>query len=147
MKEFNETYHQARQATGIAEKIIENENGDTFYVVKAYGVPIGTKEYIAHWLELKSKKIISNLRKISDILDPNAIVPAEIPIRQCLWLLILTWLQSKAITSCDIINQMTAKCLQIDFSTLIPCEWTHVVQYTVLEIPNLNRSRNVQIRH
>jgi len=91
----NETYHQASEATGIAEGIIENENGDTFYGVKAYGVPIGTKEYIAHWLDLKSKKIISNLRKISDILDPNAIAPAEIPTRQWLWLLILTCLQFK----------------------------------------------------
>ena len=39
----NETYHQAREATGIAEGIIENENGDTFHGVKAYGIPIGTK--------------------------------------------------------------------------------------------------------
>jgi len=62
-KHRNETYHQAREASGIAEGIIKIENGDIFYGVKAYGVPIGTKEYIAHWLELKSKKIISNLRK------------------------------------------------------------------------------------
>ena len=91
----NKTYHQAREATGIAEGTVENENGETFYGVKAYGVPIGTKEYIAHWLELKSKKIIPNLRKISDTLDPNAIIPVEIPTRQCLWLLILTCLQFK----------------------------------------------------
>ena len=82
----NETFHQAREATGIAEGTLENENGETRYGVKAYGVPIGTKECIAHWLELKSKKIISNLRKISDILNPNAIIPVEIPTRQCLWL-------------------------------------------------------------
>ncbi len=65
----NKTYRQAREATGIAEEIVENKNGETFYSVKAYGFPIGTKEYIAHWLEMKSKKIISNLRNISDILN------------------------------------------------------------------------------
>jgi len=59
----NETYHQAKEATGIAEGNVEDENGEAFYGVKAYGVPIGTKEYISHWLELKSKKMISNLRK------------------------------------------------------------------------------------
>jgi len=103
---------------------------------KAFGVPIGTKEYIAHWLEEKNKKIISNIREISDILDPNAIVPVEIPTRQCLWLLILTCLQFKGnyflrhippqFTEmlCDQIdyeiNNMIAKCFQIDFSTLSP---------------------------
>ncbi len=132
----NEAYHQAREATGIAEGNVENENGETFYGFKAYGAPIGTKEHIAHWLELKSKKIISNLRKISGTLDSNAIIPAEIPTRQCLWPLILTSLQFKSNyfvrhippqfteSLCDQIDSeisnMTAKCFQIDFSTLSP---------------------------
>jgi len=54
----NEAYHQAREATGIAAGAIEDENGDIFYVVKAYGVSFGSKEYITCWLEQKSKKII-----------------------------------------------------------------------------------------
>jgi len=132
----NKTYHQAREATGIAEEIIESESGDISYGVKAYGVPIGTKEYIANWLERKSKKIISNLREISDILDPNTIFPAEIPTRQCLWYQILTCFQFKGNyfvrhtppqfteSLCDQIdseiNIMIVKCFQIDFSTLSP---------------------------
>jgi len=92
-----ETKHIIRQEKlqELQKELLKMKMAILFYGVKAYGVPIGTKEYIAHWLELKSKKIISNLRKISDILDPNAIVPAEIPTRQCLWLLILTCLQFK----------------------------------------------------
>ena len=34
-----------------------------------------------------------------------------------------------------------------EYMRLKRCEWTHVVQYTILETPNLKRSRNAQMLH
>ena len=90
----NDAYYQERTSSGIDEGTIKDENGNTLYSLN-YSVPIGSDEYISHWLEQKSKKIISNLREISELLDPNAIAPAEIPTRQCLYLLTLICLQFK----------------------------------------------------
>ena len=42
----NDAFQQVRQAAGIAEGSIVNEDGDTLYGVKVYGVPIGSTNYL-----------------------------------------------------------------------------------------------------
>ena len=82
----------------------------------------------------RSKEFISNLQEISDLLDPNAIAPAEIPTRQCLWLLTLICLRFKGnyfvrhippqftglfCNQIDVeVNKLVSKCSHIDFANL-----------------------------
>jgi len=91
----SEIYHELREAANIPEGFTEGEDGTTLFGLRAYGVPIGSEVFVTEWLKTKGERIRSNMLEIGNLLDPTRIASRHIPSHQCLWLLILNYLQFK----------------------------------------------------
>ena len=91
----SEIYRELREAANIPEGSTEGEDGTTLFGLRAYGVPIGSKVFVMEWLKSKGERIRSNILEIGNPLDPTRIASRHIPLRQCLWLLILNCLHFK----------------------------------------------------
>jgi hypothetical protein len=87
-------YHLYRRQANIPEGILPSitDPSTSLFGLKAYGIPIGDPTFVSSWLSSKARHISSEITLIGETLDPTAISPQEIPTRQCLWLLLLTYM-------------------------------------------------------
>jgi len=57
-------YHELREAANISEGSTEGEDGTRLFVLRAYGVPIGSEVFVTEWLKIKGERITSNMLEI-----------------------------------------------------------------------------------
>jgi len=86
-------YLELREATIIPEEFSEDENGMRLLSLRAFRVPIANEAFVTEWLDIKRERVESNMLELGKLLDPIRIASRDILSRQCLWLLILIYLQ------------------------------------------------------